>query len=176
MKKIVFLLLFTAVVLTQTSVFAAYIDNGDGTVTDNLTGLMWQKCSMGQTNNSDSGACDGSASQFNWQNAMNQSEALTLAGHSDWRLPNHNELQSIVDHSTYYPAIDSSAFPNTVSSRYWSSTTCVNNQNCAWYVYFDNGYVYNNYKSRSYYVCAVRAGQSTGPFDHSIISAAPTTP
>lgn len=74
-----------------------FVDNGDGTITDNATGLMWQQADDGTTRN--------------WENALAYAENLTLAGHSDWRMPNAKELQSIVDYSrspdaTNSPAID----------------------------------------------------------------------
>lgn len=75
----------------------AYRDNGDGTVTDLNTGLMWQQ------------ADDGTAR--NWEDALAFAEDLELAGYDDWRLPDAHELQSIVDYnrsmqSTGSPAID----------------------------------------------------------------------
>jgi hypothetical protein len=60
-------------------------DNGDGTITDRATGLVWQKADSGKG--------------MNWQEALAYAEGLTLAGHSDWRLPSAKELQSIVDYS-----------------------------------------------------------------------------
>lgn len=62
-----------------------YVDNGDGTITDKATGLMWQKSDSGKG--------------LNWSQALNYAEKLDLAGYSDWRLPNAKELQSIVDYS-----------------------------------------------------------------------------
>jgi hypothetical protein len=74
-----------------------FVDNGDGTISDYATGLMWQK------------ADDGKAR--NWEESLAYAEGLELAVHSDWRLPNAKELQSIVDYSrspqtTKSPAID----------------------------------------------------------------------
>ncbi len=74
-----------------------FVANGDGTITDLATGLMWQQ------------ADDGTARD--WKSALEYAENLDLAGHSDWRLPNAKELQSIVDYTrapdvTYSPAID----------------------------------------------------------------------
>lgn len=74
-----------------------FTDNGDGTITDNATGLMWQQADNGST--------------YDWENALAYAEDLTLAGYDDWRLPNAKELQSIVDYSrspstTDSPAID----------------------------------------------------------------------
>lgn len=74
-----------------------YTDNGDGTITDNATGLMWQQADDGTTRD--------------WENALSYAENLSLAGHSDWRLPNAKELHSILDYTrsrstTSSPAID----------------------------------------------------------------------
>ncbi len=89
---------------------AALVDNGDGTVTDTGSGLMWQKATAPGT--------------YNWQEALSYCENLSLTGHSDWRLPNRNELHSLVDYSRYNPAIDPLLASNTVlSSNYWSSAT-----------------------------------------------------
>ena len=74
-----------------------FIDNRDGTVSDLATGLMWQKADDGTSRN--------------WEESLYYAENLELAGHTDWRLPNAKELQSIVDYSrspqtTGSPAID----------------------------------------------------------------------
>ena len=62
-----------------------FSDNGDGTVIDQATGLTWQKADSGKG--------------MNWKDALAYAEGLVLAGHSDWRLPDAKELQSIVDYS-----------------------------------------------------------------------------
>ena len=62
-----------------------FVDNGDGTITDLATGLMWQKADSGMT--------------LNWEEALEYSEELELGGHDDWRLPNVKELQGILDYS-----------------------------------------------------------------------------
>ena len=66
-----------------------FTDNGDDTVTDEATGLMWQ-----QANGS-----EGSDLQFSWRDALGYCEDLSLAGHDDWRLPDVKELQSIVEYA-----------------------------------------------------------------------------
>jgi len=123
--------------------------NGDGTVTDNATGLMWQQATAPGT--------------YIWEEALVYCEGLELAGYSDWRLPNRNELQSIVDYSTYSPSIDTTFFPGTEVSGYWSSTTDAYNTSCAWFVSFFHGNLRGNMpnfnKSNYSYVRAVRAGQ-----------------
>ena len=96
-----------------------YTHHGDGTVTDNATGLMWQRCAVGQSGND---CATGSASRFYWFNALREAANSTHAGFSDWRLPNITELNSLVAGDRYYPAINIDAFPNTPSSSFWSSS------------------------------------------------------
>jgi hypothetical protein len=131
--------------------------NGDGTVTDTNTGLIWQQATA-------PGIGSGSyPEKYNWEQALAYCENLTLAGHSDWRLPNVNELQSIVDYSLYTPSIDTTYFPGTLTEDYWSSTTNVFNTLYVWFVNFNYGYVGSHLKANnsiSYnYVRAVRGGQ-----------------
>ena len=121
-----------------------FVDNGDGTVTDNKTGLMWQQETVGK--------------QRTWDEAVQYCENLNLAGYNDWRLPKIEELQSIIDYTRYDPAIDTSVFPDTMSLGYWSSTTATNYTSSAWLVSFYGGNVSNYYKSYVYYVRAVRKG------------------
>jgi hypothetical protein len=134
---------------------APYTDNGNGTVTDSATGLVWQKCSAVQ--GTTVGNCStGSISSYTWSNAIIYCEGLTLGGRSDWRLPSINELRSIVDYGkSSYPTIDSTSFPNTQSYNYWSSSTYAQNTDYAWNVDFGYGGVRDWYKSYSYYVRCV---------------------
>ena len=83
------------------------MNNGDGTVTDRATGLMWQK------------ADDGTAR--NWEDSLAYAENLQLAGYSDWRLPNQKELHSIVDYG-YIPAINPIFNIADPKAWFWSST------------------------------------------------------
>ena len=103
-----------------------------------------------------------------WEAAMSHCEGLTLTGHTDWRLPNREELRSIVDYTTYNPAIATTYFPNTVSSYYWSSSTYANGTGRAWSIDFSYGYGNYSNKSSAYYVRAVRGGQS-GSLGHLVI-------
>ena len=120
-----------------------FTDNGDSTVTDQKTGLVWQQ---------------STGSQYSWESALSYCESLTLASNSDWRLPNIKELGSIVYHSLSYPTIDSTAFPGTQSWFYWSSTTSLHQTSYAWSVHFGAGSVYNKNKSNNNYVRCVRGG------------------
>jgi hypothetical protein len=135
---------------------AGFVDNGDGTVSDAFTGLMWQQAEV--------------ESKMDWEAAISYCEGLSLAGYSDWRLPNRKELRSIVDYTVYGPAIDTVYFPNAVSSNYWSSTTRAGNTGNAWGIYFSYGYGSNGGdKSNAYYVRAVRGGQARS-LGHLVIS------
>jgi len=157
--KIIITLMALIFLLSSHAVFGAFVDNNDGTVTDTATGLMWQKCSMGQHWNAGTGGCYDSAVTHIWQSALQECEDLSLAGYDDWRLPDRNELQSIVDYSCWATSINKSYFPNTVSSSYWSSTTYAGHNYVAWLVYFYYGNVSYYYKSSNYYARCVRGGQ-----------------
>lgn len=88
---------------------------------------------------------------------LDQANANAFAGHTDWRIPNRRELESLIDLGNCNPAIDATAFPSTASSHHWSSSTSPCNSASAWYVYFDNGFVgYNGKRTYKYYVRLVR--------------------
>ena len=95
-----------------------FVDNGDNTITDKATGLMWSK--------------DDSKVGMNWKDALAYAENSTYAGYTDWRLPNVKELQGIVDYSGVFPAIDSTKFNvtgivneagNADYPYFWTSTS-----------------------------------------------------
>ncbi len=150
--------------VTPTAPDSRYTDNGDGTVTDKATGLMWKQCSEGQsTTNS---ACDtGALATYTWQGALQQAEALNsgggFAGYTDWRLPNRNELASLVERQCWSPAINTNLFPGTGwFSAYWSSSPSASSSGSAWFVNFYDGEVLSYYKSSARYVVRlVRGGQ-----------------
>ncbi|MDO5652264.1 MAG: DUF1566 domain-containing protein [Moraxella sp.] len=127
--------------------------NNDSEVKDNVTGLIWQRCSLGQTWNGTT--CTGTASTYNWQQALTAANALG----NGYRLPNLKELTSLVDDACYNPAINERMFPNTVSGYYWSSSPVASDTSYAWGVSFNDGYTDNNYKSGHNHVRAVRPSQ-----------------
>ncbi|MEA2029313.1 MAG: DUF1566 domain-containing protein [Campylobacterota bacterium] len=133
--------------LLATLANADFTRSGD-IVTDSTTGLQWQDDAT------------AASTYLAWQGAIDHCENLTdFLGYSDWRLPNLNELKSIVDRSKSDPAIVG-GFTNTSSNTYWSSTTHVDFTNIAWIVGFGNGDVgYNFGKDDSDYVRCVRAGE-----------------
>lgn len=103
---------------TPTENFKIY-DNG--TVIDTKTGLMWARCPLGQTWNG--AMCIGSPRLYSWSIALGEIKRVNYGDYSDWRLPNVNELESIVERRCYEPAINSYVFPSIATgSVYWSST------------------------------------------------------
>ena len=140
----------------------SYTDNADGTVTDTSTGLRWQQAGV------------GSSITQTWEQALAYCEGLNLGGYTDWRLPTSKELESLVDYSRVDPAINTTYFPSAVSSFYWSSTTNAYRTYNAWGMNFNYGYFDYYNKPSSYYVRAVRGGQS-GPFAPSVISVSPAS-
>ena len=125
---------------------------GNGTVMDHSTKLMWQK---------DTARDDiGDYEPMTWIEALEYCENLSLGGYTDWRLPTVKELRSLVDYEKYLPAVNTAFFPNTPLDGYWSATTNVNDPITAWGISFTNGDVVRSDKSTLYYVRAVRGGQS----------------
>jgi hypothetical protein len=128
-----------------------FTDHGNGTVTDNMTGLMWVKAPHSLTGNSGT---------MTWNNAIDFCNGLSHAGHSDWRLPNVRELQSLIDYGRFNLALPSGhPFTGVQSDWYWSSSTSADYTGFAWRVFLYYGYVYYDLKTNTYYVWPVRAGQ-----------------
>jgi len=132
-------------------------DNGDGTVTDNYSGLMWMKTTA--DTNAD-GVVDED-DKVTWAAALDWCETAAMAGYDDWRLPTIKEMESIVDDNAVGDnGIDINFFPNTMPSNYWSSTTRVESPDYAWHVtYTGLKYGYSLKASFTYYVRAVRGGE-----------------
>lgn len=141
-KSISSLILFISI--SNISLFASTI------VVDNNTKLQWQD------DYSDNG---GNIKIAKWGDALSYCENLSLEGFDDWRLPNKNELLSIVDYTKYNPSIDTNKFKNIRSYHYWSSTTNAGSTNYAWNVVFNNGSSRSYSKGNTGYVRCVRAGQ-----------------
>jgi hypothetical protein len=105
---------------------ASYTDNGDRTVTDNITKLMWQQ--------------EVPATTYTWAGAKDDyCPTLNLAGHNDWRLPSIIELASIADLGQSNPSINGTYFPATPPNYFWSSSPLAGSSSSAWNVDFHNG-------------------------------------
>jgi hypothetical protein len=94
-----------------------YLLNGNGTVTDTVTSLMWQQTDGGE---------------MTIENAQLYCDTLTLGGYTDWRLPNCHELFSILNHDKVNPAIDTIYFIKTLAEYWWSSERQANDSNKVW--------------------------------------------
>jgi hypothetical protein len=117
-------------------------DNGDETVTDEGAGLMWQKTPSSET--------------YIWKDALKYCRNLDLGGHYDWRLPDVKELSTIADYSKDNPSLNTSFFPDSPKSYYWTSTTFFEDQSKAWHIYFVNGIIDYDKKNVDYFVRCVR--------------------
>jgi hypothetical protein len=102
----------------------SYTNNGDNTISDNVTQLMWQQTVPTAT--------------YTWANALAYCPTLSVGSHSDWRLPSLIELMSIVDFGVRSPSINSTYFPSTPTGFFWSSTPSVTTS-AAWGIVFDAG-------------------------------------
>ena len=148
----------------------AYTDNEDGTVTDNNTGLIWEKQSLGD------GSVHDDLNTYTWDSAFSAHvgtlNGANFAGHADWRMPNRKELESILNLENRSPAVSPAfntgppyPFPCTVltcsrtqTGGYWSSTSYANDPGLVWAVDFDVGIVFLPPKTYHLYVRAVRGG------------------
>lgn len=121
--------------------FAVSTVSGDTVMTDKRTGLVWQQSFKGNQS---------------WKAALAYCETLDYAGYTDWRLPDINELKTVIDYEQYNPAIDASAFPGTPGDLFWSSTTDTRYTDDAWVVDFHEGEVYSGNKTHMHNTRCVR--------------------
>jgi hypothetical protein len=145
----------------------SFNDNID-TITDNNTGLMWQKNDDNNTHNWYQ-ASGTEHSTYNPAGGTFQDVCgtLNLGTHTDWRLPTRNDLMSIVDYiyQSPGPQIDRIYFPTTKADVYWTTDQNFQNYNDAWYVSFFWGDTrYNSSKSNTFYVRCVRGAEIAPSF------------
>ena len=96
----------------------SFTDNGNGTITDNVTGLMWQKVDNGEST---------------WANGVANAPGISTGGYSDWRLPTPAELFSIQNHNNTQPALNPIYFtsaPLTLSNCTWITTSNITTVTC----------------------------------------------
>lgn len=137
-----------------------FADNGDQTMTDTVTGLIWPKDGGTPT----FGTCTGGA--MPWQGALNYVDCLNnnnYLNHNDWRLPNHKELESIVNRQQVNNVtwLNNQGF-SVAASRYWSSSTLVAVPYVAWGVYIEEGVPSDINKNDNLYSWPVRGGDAGG--------------
>jgi hypothetical protein len=155
-----------------------YEDNGEGTVTDCRTGMVWLKDAACT---STSGGVSNPNGYISWYSAMKWAAGLgdglcglsDGSGAGDWRLPTKTEWMAMVAYAKSRfsnPALTNGAgsdhwtsgdsFSNVQSNLYWSSTTLQENGNYAWVISMSDGVIYNANKPNTIYVWPVRSGQS----------------
>ncbi|MFZ4857456.1 MAG: putative Ig domain-containing protein [Desulfuromonadaceae bacterium] len=130
-----------------------FVDNGDQTQTDKLTGLIWSK------NGNPAGAGK------TWQQALDYIKTLNSSnylGYNDWQLPNSNQLESLVNKGLTSSAawLNGQGFSNVQGYYYWSGSTNANNTANAWIVLMSGGIVGDLSKTTGLYVWPIRLGQS----------------
>jgi len=161
--------------MTSSTPAARFYNSGDGTVIDTITGLMWRRCPIGYSFN-DNGTPDdmtddactailGGAPLNDWSGSLTVASTLSYppaVPFTDWRLPNIKELSSIIERQCNNPATNRVVFPNTPSTKFWSSTPDADDGNIAWYVDFAEGHINNDnvigFKTSNYNAYVVRLG------------------
>jgi hypothetical protein len=138
-----------------------FTDNGDGTVTDSLTGLMWLK--------------DGGCLKKRWNDSLNiiidfntNTQRYACSGYSanynDWRMPNVKELESMINYDVSDSAgwLNAAGFTNIKNSSYWSSTTSGRTAAQAWMMNMKKSVKLLQNKKSTYYAWPVRGGNIDG--------------
>jgi Protein of unknown function (DUF1566) len=111
-----------------------------GMLVDNRTGLMWMRCSVGYSWQDDHCVRDTSqTNEFTWTEALEESPQTAAGLYNDWRLPNKNELGSIVEYVCFDPAVHPTLFPQTEPKAYWTNSPNNFNDFSAWAINFSNG-------------------------------------
>ena len=157
-------------------------------VQDNVTGLIWEvktdddglhdtndTYSWYDTNSSTNGGSEGDintndnicygynsgkeSTYCNTEAFVKRVNEAGLCGHNDWRMPDINELSSIVNLGRISPSIDTNYFPNTSSNHYWSASPSANidSSGYAWRIYFYYGYDHIVSSGNNYHVRLVRS-------------------
>jgi hypothetical protein len=154
-----------------------FVDVGSGTVRHVPTGLIWKRCSEGQS--WDGTTCTGNVIVFDWHQALQRVDDVNLgtvghnAGLTDWRLPNQKEIRSLVETGCVDPSINAAQFPATPSFTFWSSTPLSAIPGSVWSVDFYQGRTFwEDRNSAAGHVRLVRGGANYSNFD----AAHPTGP
>lgn len=150
----------------QAGIAPAYVDNGDGTITDTITGLMWEKLS-------NDGSIHDKDTQSSWSDGLAKIATLNstvFAGYTDWRMPNIRELETLVNFGRDFPTANADfntacaggctvlTCNCTRSFSHWTSTSYDTDKACAWSVDFSIGTRSGLPKTSLFHVRAVRGG------------------
>lgn len=128
--------------------------SGDGAeVTDVSTELTWRRCSEGQVWSNE--RCVGKATEHNFKGAQALAKSRATRQNA-WRVPTVEELGTLVVPAGKPAAIDNTAFPDTVSNRYWSSTPHDTDATQAMIVLFKDGHVFKYHRNNKAYLRLVR--------------------
>ncbi len=164
-----------------------FILNGNATIIDRQSSLMWKPCPAGMQYDGSS-QCVNNAARLTWEESLryvyaingllsdNKETSSTASnvlqnllgisridrneltqGFSDWRLPNIKELASIVEYQCQNPAINLTVFPNTLPNAYWSSTSHITPTTGAWSLFFEDGNVNTAIQSNLFNLRLVRS-------------------
>lgn len=135
-----------------------FIDNKDGSVTDTHTDLIWMRCAFGKT--WDGRSCTGVAKPLTWDQAMALN--LDFAGHNDWRVPNIDELKSLITSARSYRNTYNSIFPNAPNAAHWSSSPSTKDLSLIQFVQLPSGSIETCVKDNGFgkRVRLVRGGKS----------------
>jgi hypothetical protein len=151
-----------------------FINNQDGTVTHNKTGLMWQRCPVGM--NLDNSICAGILSKITYDVA--KSTNSNLANYNDWRIPTMGELHTIVEYKNsplFSQTLNNNVFPyitdnSSSSNLFWTSSAFANDPNKLWVIYFGNGSDYLDYKINSVNSLRLVRGTWSAPTSTPVLS------
>ncbi len=133
------LLCLTGLVMSGEAQAQRFVDNGNGMVTDTVTGLMWTKDA-------------NPFGSLSWDDAMSRSSSFSISGIGGWRLPSRDELVAL-----YHAIQGGHPFTGVQSSNYWSSSIFADGAVHSWVVFMGNGEVFSSPKHITYRVWPVRA-------------------
>ncbi len=136
--------------ITTTFSVPHFTDVGNGTIKDNYTGLVWQK--------------NQAVDSMTWEQALAYANTFTLAGKTDWRIPNIKELQSLNMVNKMNPSFDNTFFTGIHTGNFWSSTSMYNTPTQAWDIHTGYGIVSYHNKIVKDYVLLVRGGLDNNDF------------
>ncbi len=133
----------------------------DGTILDKKSGLQWMRCPLGMELDGQEGSCSGAASRYSWFDARNEVAGFNrhgFAGKRDWRMPQIDELMTLVDKGCFNPAIVNEVFPRTPPSAFWAVEEVAQEQprTWGWVAHFYHGSQYVSNKAKEWPVRLVR--------------------